>query len=242
MFADWPEPLPLPRFDTPQRIWRWRDIGAGFLLVALAVLAIGAVLVVTGARGDNALLVATIAQEVMLGGAVLVLAARRRISLRALGFVRPRKWSPLTSAWLGSYGILIVYGIALLVLDGLGLDVSALRGTNSLPIDSSTPTARIVVLAFTVVLIAPFSEELFFRGLLYRGLRGLWTRLPALIVSGICFGLLHLSLGVIVPFALIGVLFAWSNDQSGSLWTSIIAHGLVNGLSFALSVAGVGAQ
>jgi membrane protease YdiL (CAAX protease family) len=176
----------------------------------------------------------------MLGGSVLLLAARRHISLQALGFVRPRTWAPLTTAWLGAYGILIAYGIFLAILERLGFNVTELRGTNQLPIEDGMPFAHLALLGLMAVFIAPLSEELFFRGLVYRGLRGLWTRTPALIVSGLCFGMLHLNLGVLVPFALIGVLFAWSNDQSGSLWTSVIAHALVNGLSFALTVAGVG--
>jgi membrane protease YdiL (CAAX protease family) len=45
---------------------------------------------------------------------------------------------------------------------------------------------------------------------------------------------------VFLPFAFIGALFAWGYEESDSLWIPIAAHALVNGLSFALSVAGVG--
>jgi membrane protease YdiL (CAAX protease family) len=60
----------------------------------------------------------------------------------------------------------------------------------------------------------------------------------AYMISGAVFALFHLNLSVIVPFALIGVIFAWAFWNSGSLWTTIGAHAAVNGLSFAFAVAG----
>jgi membrane protease YdiL (CAAX protease family) len=203
------------------------------------VLCIGLVLAAVRPIGDAALLVASLVQQLVLGGAVLLLASRRSISLRELGFVRPQRWNVLTTAWFGAYGIFVAYGLALLLVEQLGVDAAPFRGTNPLPIEEGMPVVELALLGLMAVILAPLTEELFFRGLVYRGLRGLWSRLPALAVSGICFGLLHLELGVLVPFSLVGVLWAWSNDQSGSIWTSIMAHALVNGLSFTLSVAGV---
>jgi membrane protease YdiL (CAAX protease family) len=87
-----------------------------------------------------------------------------------------------------------------------------------------------------VVLVAPFAEELFFRALIFRGTRGYWGVGPSLLMSGLAFGLFHLNPSVILPFAAIGVLFAWANEQSGSLWTSITAHAAFNTVSFALSL------
>jgi membrane protease YdiL (CAAX protease family) len=247
MFADSPEqPVP-PSFNAPRRIWRGRDIGAGFALLTVGVLSIGIVLAVTNRAvpfgesryGDTVLLIAALVQQLILGGAVLLLAARRGISFQVLGFVRPQRWNVLTTAWLGAYGIFIAYGVALLLIERLGFDVAAFRGTNPLPIEPGMPVAHLAMLGLMAVILAPLTEELFFRGLVYRGLRGIWRRLPALVASGICFGLLHLEPGVFVPFSLVGVLWAWSNDQSGSIWTSMIAHALVNGLSFTLALAGV---
>jgi membrane protease YdiL (CAAX protease family) len=97
-----------------------------------------------------------------------------------------------------------------------------------------------VVLGVAVVLVAPLSEELFFRALVFRGLRGYWRLLPSLAVSGVLFGAFHGNVSVVLPFAFIGALFAWGYEESDSLWIPIVAHALVNGLSFALSVAGVG--
>jgi hypothetical protein len=84
-------------------------------------------------------------------------------------------------------------------------------------------------------------EELFFRGLLFRGLHTAWSMFPALLVSGFLFGAFHQNLAVLIPFTFIGMLFAWAYEETGSLWTPILAHAAVNGLAFVLSVSGVAA-
>ena len=80
---------------------------------------------------------------------------------------------------LGCY----VAGIAL--LDTLGLPVEAFEGGNTIDFDQSR-VVLVVVLAIATVIGAPFSEELLFRGLLHRGLRGYWRPLPAMALSGRC--------------------------------------------------------
>lgn len=109
-----------------------------------------------------------------------------------------------------------------------------------MPIDPTEGGAVLLLLAIAVVGLAPLCEELFFRGLLFRGMRGFWTLTPSLLASGLIFGLFHFNLGVVLPFTLIGIVFAWSNEQSGSIYTSIAAHGAVNSLSFVLTAVGVG--
>lgn len=245
MFAEPPEVTP-PSLDALKpRTWRSRDILAGLGLViggfALVVIALGMYVGVTGDEdGDAPGIVSTLFFELLIGASVLFLATRRRLSFRDLGFVRPRHWGPLGIVWAGSYGVLVVYQLALALLEQIGLDASRFTEGNPLPVDSDGSPALLIILGLAVVAIAPLSEELFFRGLIFRGLRGYWRLLPSLAVSGLLFGVFHGNVSVIVPFTFIGALFAWSYEESDSLWTPIIAHALVNGVSFALSVAGVG--
>ena len=79
-------------------------------------------------------------------------------------------------------------------------------------------------------LIAPLSEEIYFRGFLYPYLRdrlgvdfGLWA-------SAIIFGALHLDLIRFAPLTLGGFGLALIYQRTGSLWASIIAHGVWNGI------------
>lgn len=245
MFAEPPEVTPSPPDALRPRIWQSRDIFAGLGLIlsafALVVVALAIYVGVTGDdSGDAAGIVSTLFFELLIGASVLLLASRRGLRFQDLGFVRPRRWAPLGLVWAGSYGVLVVYQVALALLEQAGLDVDRFTEGNPLPIGPDDHIALLVILGLAVVAIAPLSEELFFRALIYRGLRGYWRLLPSLAVSGLLFGVFHGNISVVVPFAFIGALFAWGYEESDSLWVPIIAHALVNGVSFALSVAGAG--
>jgi membrane protease YdiL (CAAX protease family) len=99
------------------------------------------------------------------------------------------------------------------------------------------PNTLIAVTAvLEIVLLAPVSEELFFRGFLFAGLRSKWTFWPAAIVSGLIFGLVHAPTGVTaaIPLAALGFALCWLYEQTGSVWPCMIAHGINNGLAVAL--------
>ncbi len=227
---------------TRRPLWRVRDMAYGIGLLVLSLGIVTAAIVILGgapAEGDELSGitggVSTIAFELLFGAAVLLLAYRRGLGAADLGFVRPARWSPAVIAWSGAYGVLVAYGVLLAVLDALGANVSMFNEGNPLP-DFEQSAAVLLVFAVAVVLVAPFAEELFFRALIFRGTRGYWGVGPSLLMSGLAFGLFHLNPSVILPFAGIGVLFAWANEQSGSLWTSITAHAAFNAVSFALSL------
>lgn len=93
-----------------------------------------------------------------------------------------------------------------------------------------------IVLSWT---LAAVGEELFFRGHLIAGLRGLlgqgrFATLIAVAASVIFFAVTHAYQGLIgmLDVGLFGLLLAWLYLRSNSLLPSIIAHGLSNTLLF----------
>src|SRR5262249_35053832 len=157
--------------------------------------------VVTGDEdSDTPGIVSTLLFELLIGSTVLVLAARNGLSFRDLGFRRPRAWGLVGIVWAGAYGILTVYQLVLALLDHDGLDVSRCNEGNPLPVDKHDTVVLVVVLGAAVVAIAPLSEELFFRALIFRGLRGYWRLLPSLATSGLLFGAFHGNVSVFLPF------------------------------------------
>lgn len=78
-------------------------------------------------------------------------------------------------------------------------------------------------------LLAPVSEELFFRGILYTALRNRYGRVVGALASTTVFALMHgdISLGML-PVWLAGAVFACLYESSGSLAAPIIAHGIHN--------------
>lgn len=97
---------------------------------------------------------------------------------------------------------------------------------------------RFVQLMLLVAVLPAVAEELVFRGVLLGGLR---TRMPAIaaaVVTGLVFGLFHVSPQTgfrILPTAWLGIVLAWVVIASGSLPLAMLLHLLNNGALLALA-------
>jgi len=83
--------------------------------------------------------------------------------------------------------------------------------------------------------IAPFIEEVFFRGFVFPGLRNRWNWQVAAVLSAGLFAIAHIIPTAILPIFILGLIFAFLYQISGSIWPSIFMHMLTN--SVALSTA-----
>ena len=248
MFQEEP-PLPPPEAPIEGgRRWHGIDLLAGAGLLALgylAVLALAVLLVHGQAARERepgiafALAGATLLSEVWIGVVVVLLARRRGISLRDLGLHRPRDWGLVAFAVLGAYAAVLGYMLLIAVAEAVtGADLSRISRGNGIPaIEGSTPLVW-AILAVAVTVAAPLCEELFFRGLVFRALATLRGPTIGIVVSGLAFALVHFNVSVIVPFTVIGMIFAWTYRSSGSLWTTIAAHAIFNSISFVATVIG----
>lgn len=106
---------------------------------------------------------------------------------------------------------------------------------NALQDDQSLLKYLIMV---NVVVMAPWVEELLFRGLLFRWLLGYRSVLASAILSGVFFGVIHDALTSIVPIACLGVALAWLYHRTGSLLTSIVFHTVFNAIMTILMLFG----
>ncbi len=84
-----------------------------------------------------------------------------------------------------------------------------------------------------IVVCAAISEEVCFRGMLFGGLRRRYGRYGAALLAGMMFGLLHVTTGItaVPPLVVFGFVLALLYEKTGSLWPSILLHGLNNGLA-----------
>lgn len=101
--------------------------------------------------------------------------------------------------------------------------------------DAPRPTLLIVIF------IAPFVEEVLFRGYVFGMLRG-HSRILAWGVSCVLFAFLHVwqlaagswslwTVVLLVQYLVPGLVLAWTYDRCGSLWGPILLHMAVNALS-----------
>lgn len=75
---------------------------------------------------------------------------------------------------------------------------------------------------------APFFEELFFRGCLYRALRARFPHFWAVVVSSFVFSLLHGYFFIFFYVFIVGLLLAHMYEKKGSLVAPLIFHMLNN--------------
>jgi membrane protease YdiL (CAAX protease family) len=100
--------------------------------------------------------------------------------------------------------------------------------------------AGFVVIAIATVLLAPAAEELFFRGLLLKGLVRLFTPLRvaggartagvvlAVIADGLLFGLAHGEWVQLAGLAVFGIILAAVSYRTGRLGMNMVAHATFN--------------
>ena len=89
-----------------------------------------------------------------------------------------------------------------------------------------------LLLFITTTILAPFFEEIIFRGVLLPILSRDFGILYGVIISSFVFALAHLSVGELPPLFILGIGLAITRLISGSLLSSIIMHSLWNGLTF----------
>lgn len=73
-------------------------------------------------------------------------------------------------------------------------------------------------------IIAPLAEEIVFRWLIYLRLRDYMRSGAVIVISGLFFGIYHGNLVQGVYASILGCLFAYFLEQTGSLWTSVLLH------------------
>jgi len=90
--------------------------------------------------------------------------------------------------------------------------------------------AGVALTVVLLVVVAPFAEEIVFRGVLLSSLSSRWGTSVGLFASGAVFAAVHVSPVGFVPLLLAGTLFGWIFVRSRSLAVAILAHAAYNAL------------
>ena len=90
----------------------------------------------------------------------------------------------------------------------------------------------LTLLLFTTVVLAPFFEELIFRGALLPALVDKFGRSWGIGISALVFALAHLSVGELPPLFVLGIGLAILRLSSGRLMPCALMHSLWNGITF----------
>lgn len=96
--------------------------------------------------------------------------------------------------------------------------------------DLSSLSGHVWASVFLLVMVAPVTEELMFRGLILRGFLRRFSVVKAFLLSAFLFGAVHLNPWQFVSASALGVMFAWWYARTQSLVPSLIGHALVNAM------------
>ncbi len=99
--------------------------------------------------------------------------------------------------------------------------------------DIAESFGAVPVQVLLIVIAAPISEEVCFRGMLFGGLRERMPRLAAALISGLIFGGLHALTGIsaVPPLIAFGFILALLYEKTGSIVPGIILHMLNNSVA-----------
>ncbi|MDT3699038.1 MAG: CPBP family intramembrane glutamic endopeptidase [Thermincola sp.] len=170
----------------------------------------------------------TLLQAGLIIAAVMLLTRRKGSSTRDLGLIWTNVGGNIKSGLLGG----VVLSVTVI---GLGVLVSVVIGPPP-PQDvekmlTGIKQGKDILLPFiSVSILAPISEELYFRGMVYPLIRSKWGVRTALILSGFFFSAMHFDLYRLIPIGVGGMVLAYFYEKTGSLVTSITAHSTWNTL------------
>lgn len=221
-----PQDPPATRPDFPFATWGPGTAVIG-LFVALSAQALfaGPVAAIDGAEAGDLSTAATVVLQ-LIGTATflvtpLVIASMGGPSPREA----PRRLGLRTfdrSAWVlmaAAVGVYLVFVTAYVALVGAPEQEEIAESFGALPFQ-----------ILLVAIAAPVSEEIFFRGMLFGGMRRRMPRLVAALASAALFGALHAVTGLsaVPPLIVFGFILALLYERTGSIVPGVLLHMLNN--------------
>jgi membrane protease YdiL (CAAX protease family) len=156
---------------------------------------------------------------------------RYKTSKQDLGIDKPVAWTDLLLAPAG----FIVYILLSFVLTAIASHILPFYNANQAQDTGFTGLSHgfEYILAFmTLVVIAPISEEILFRGYLLGKLRKhvpLWV---SILITSALFGAIHLAWNVGVDVFALSIVLCVLRVQTGRLWPSMLLHMIKNAIAF----------
>jgi membrane protease YdiL (CAAX protease family) len=222
---------------SPPATWRYWEAFPVFAIAVIGSAVLGApVIFLPDSSGWSFVLAALAGQIAFVTSVLFWVRFVNHGSIAALGRSR-RPWRDLALGTGAGLGLVVIgFASAALVL----MAAREILGHEPVPpeqIPRSVEGLSLIVAGLVVIVGAPLSEELFFRGFVYKGLRGRFGVWPSALVSAVAFSLVHVDPILIFALFPVGLGLALIYEHRGSLVTAIAAHGVFNLVGFVTIIA-----
>ncbi len=157
---------------------------------------------------------------------------RRGLKLREL--LRPGKATLLLGLGLGILLLILEHGVTAVTEKVLGPSE-----TQEVLLKAATSSLKSFSLLFFLgALVAPLSEEIYFRGYMFRAMRQRLSPCLAAVLNGIYFGISHMDAAAFLAVAILGSILAYAYEKKDSLFLVVIAHAFVNATAIVAAYMG----
>lgn len=213
----------------------------GFMLAQALILAVLSIVPLFGTpiedMGINPIVFNSVAGAVIYGLAIGIviglpwLVKQRKTTLVELGIHRLPRWMDIVWTLAGFFVYLIFSGVLLSVATQLlpFIDMQQEQDTGYANLSSHVE----YVLAFiSLVVVAPFAEELLFRGYLLGKLRKYTQFWISLLITSLLFAIVHFQWNVGFDVFALSVVLCVLRLMTKSLWSPVLLHMLKNGIAY----------
>ncbi len=195
--------------------------------------------IVQGANLESPAWKALIASACMHGG-ILLLCLGIYFKKRALFFgeISSHRLNALQALLHGFYGFMMAmpviwimskaWQLFLKTFYSMGVDFTASPQALVEIIVESSDRLPVILMGILAIFIAPITEEIVFRGLLYRYFKSRIQPGPALLLSSLLFACMHFNLLSFLPLFIFGLLLGRNYERTGSIKVPIVIHALFN--------------
>lgn len=218
------------------RVWWGPWDGLGIAVVAYILPQIVAVLVASGLHlniEDQSFgtIIITSLIEILSLGVVMGYVRSKSPSLAALGLRLKRV---VTVFWaIPTYVAYFI--VTALSISWISRIFPKFNADESQNIPFSTSMAgplRLGIVFFILVLLVPITEEIMFRGFLYKGFKKKVGPVYAAVVTSALFGLAHFQWNISIDTCILSFFLIYLYEKTESLWPSIALHAIKNSLAF----------
>lgn len=185
----------------------------------------------------NVTLLNTVGGALIYGLAIFIvigvpwLIRRRGTTKKELGLQRLPEWLDLLWAPAG-FIVYLVLTVAITWLGGLLFTFVDFEQTQDTGFTGLSSQLEYILAFVSLVIVAPFAEEVLFRGYLLGKLRKIVPIWLAILITSLLFAFVHGQWNVGLDVFALSIVLCLLRVYTGSLWASIVLHMLKNGIAF----------